>query len=198
MNKSREGSTEPNQRQPLRRFAQRLGLAAIETKAVEASQRITTERPEVAAFDPRRTSLIDYADLNASRAGMDDSVLKRVRELQVLYGADPAAERLPYNQPGPAEYGFSRRHPKVVFKWNLDETSREVSRDILYVVGASPSSEPIAFDAHGIQRISQEYTSAVGLNFIDTRDTTETGPRSNYHELYVYLPSADDLSPANV
>jgi hypothetical protein len=155
------------------------------------------DRPPVGEFDPRHTSLWDYARRNAALAGIDqeenkyNGLLRMVRDLDVTYGS--YLRGIHIHRPDVTKYGFSKDHPKTIFQWNMDEVSQIASDDLLYVMNAVPSTEPIQYDVgNGVMRTRQEYSSSTGLSFIDVRDAVlnET-PRTNYHEMYVYLPSEE-------
>lgn len=86
---------------------------------------------------------------------------------------------------------LSKEHPETIFRWDLSKVSQETSEDLLYILDATPSTEPTQYDAgNGATRTRQEYSSSTGLSFIDVRDIGAGGmPLADSHKLYVYLPA---------
>jgi hypothetical protein len=164
-------------------FRSRLGKTAV-TAPVPAGL-----RPPVESYDTFRESFLDYATRNAAQAGIDltspnDGFVRWVRKLDNWFGGYIDG----YRPPDPNQHGFSTVRPYTVFRWNLDDTSKSIAEDLLYVSGAVPDGEPETYDNEGTTVTTQKYTSTTGLRFIDTRHIHSSDEAlSDDHSLYVYF-----------
>lgn len=175
----------------LRRIARGLGARTID-RPIDPQ-----ERPEISPFDARTDNVIDYVRRNAAMAGIDHDEARfkwltdEARRIQEAYGAVPSRGK----EAVYGNYGFKESSPRNVFQWGQEQMSIGLAEDVLYCFGGHVSGEPTEeVMEDGAKRVRQEYTTSMGLNFIDTRNVYDdpNAVQTGIHSLGVYMPEASN------
>lgn len=190
-----------------RRLAVTLGFFGFDNAPRYPVDKAGERMPVPAYSKEEHKDLLRYAHLNAKRAHLihdPDTVaaLKRINGLNMTFSGwingtsqrvDPETDK-PVTTPDPTAQGFSRHDAESVIRGNLSDSSVQVAADMLYLLGASPSAEPVRQDIDGGGlRTEQEFTSSTGLVFVEiTRTFAEDSPHGNQglHQLLAYLPTS--------